>query len=304
MRLSYLYNQAIKLGRLCDPRGNHAWQYADSAIVFGKPNVEVKRVLVGIDIEIGELLLADKLRQTQGLDLVISHHPEGRALANFYKVMQLQIDMLKNAGIEPDVARQLVEERYAEVQRKISPVNHMRTSDAARLLNLPFMCLHTPADNHASFFIQRLLEKNKPKRLEDLINILERVPEYRQAKRINGGPRIILGNPRSAVGKFFVEMTGGTEGSKKAFGKLAKKGVRTLVSMHLSEEHFRSVRGANLNVVIAGHISSDTLGLNLLLDGIEKKERLQTIDCSGFRRFKHNSDGRLYSTKFIRRDSK
>ena len=51
MRLSYLYNQAIKLGRLHDPRGNGCWKYADTAILFGKPDVEVKRILVGIDIE-------------------------------------------------------------------------------------------------------------------------------------------------------------------------------------------------------------------------------------------------------------
>jgi hypothetical protein len=42
----------------------------------------------------------------------------------------------------------------------------------------------------------------------------------------------------------------------------------------------------NLNVVIAGHISSDNLGLNLLLDRIEKEESLQIIGCSGFNRIK------------------
>ena len=287
MRLSRLYNQAIKLGRRYDLRGNRPWQYADTAILFGKPNIEVKKVLVGIDIEIGELLLADKLRQARGLDLVISHHPEGPALAHYYEVMKLQVDMLKGVGIKPAVARELVEERYAQAQRKILPINHMRAVDAARLLNLPFMCLHTPADNHASFFIQRLLKKNKPKRLGQIIKMLEKLPEYRQAKRNHAGPRIILGNPRSYAGKIFVEMTGGTEGPKKAFAKLAKKGIRTLVSMHLSEEHWRSVREVNLNVVIAGHISSDALGLNLLLDGIEKEEKLEIINCSGFRRFKH-----------------
>jgi putative NIF3 family GTP cyclohydrolase 1 type 2 len=286
MKLSRFYNQAIKLGRLYDPRGNGPWQYADSAILFGEPDVEVKRILVGIDIEVGELLLADKLRQKQGLDLVISHHPEGAALAHFYEVMKLQIDLLKNVGVNPDVARQLVEERYAQVQRGISPVNHMRSSDAARLLNLPFMCLHTPADNHVSFFLQRLFQKQKPKRLQEIIEILETLPEYRQAKRNFAGPMIIRGLPRSYAGKIFVEMTGGTEGSKQAFDKLTKKGVRTLVSMHLSEEHFRKVREANLNVVIAGHISSDTLGVNLLLDGIQKKEKLEIINCSGFRRFR------------------
>jgi len=287
MRLSYLYNQAIRLGRLRDPRGNHRWQYADSAVLFGRPGVEVKKALVGIDIQVGELLLADRLRKADGLDLVISHHPEGRALAHFYEVMNLQTDILKRVGIDSKVAKQLVEERYLEVQRKTLPVNHMRTVDAARLLNLPFMCLHTPADNHAYFFLNSLFKKNKPDRLKDIIEILHTLPEYKEARKNNAGPRIALGNSRSYVGKIFLEMTGGTEGPRDSFNKLANKGIRTLVSMHLSEEHFRKVKESNLNVVIAGHISSDSLGLNLLLDGIEKKERLEIVACSGFYRFRH-----------------
>jgi hypothetical protein len=58
--------------------------------------------------------------------------------------------------------------------------------------------------------------------------------------------------------------------------------------MHLSEEHFKKVKEANLNAVIAGHISSDTLGLNLLLDKIEKIEPFQVTACSGFTRIKRS----------------
>ncbi|MDD5770717.1 MAG: NGG1p interacting factor NIF3, partial [Candidatus Omnitrophica bacterium] len=88
------------------------------------------------------------------------------------------------------------------------------------------------------------------------------------------------------AGKIMLEMTGGTEGPKEAFGRLYKAGVRTLVSMHLSEEHLKKAKEANLNVVIAGHISSDTLGLNLLLDNIEKsaREEFGVVACSGFTR--------------------
>ena len=83
-------------------------------------------------------------------------------------------------------------------------------------------------------------------------------------------------------------MTGGTEGSKDVFDKLYRAGVRTLVSMHLSEEHFKKVKDANLNVVIAGHISSDNLGMNLLLDKVEEyaKQDFEVIACSGFTRIK------------------
>jgi hypothetical protein len=60
--------------------------------------------------------------------------------------------------------------------------------------------------------------------------------------------------------------------------------------MHMSEDHLKKVKDHNLNVVIAGHISSDNLGLNLLLDQIEKeaKEKFQVINCSGFRRIRRN----------------
>jgi len=242
--------------------------------------------MLGIDIEVGELLLADRIRKLQGLDLVISHHPEGRAYARFYEVMRLQVDLLVKVGISKGVAQELVNERKREVERRVLPSNHMRTVDAARLLDIPFMCVHTPADNHASWFIQRLMDKEKPKKVQDILDILMEIPEYKEAVKELAGPRIILGSPRRRVGKIFVEMTGGTEGSKEVFNKLYKVGIRTLVSMHLSEEHFKKVKDADLNVVIAGHISSDTLGLNLLLDRIEKEEKFKIIDCSGFRRIR------------------
>ena len=287
MKLSHLYIQIVKLGIERDPRKNtRIGSYEDTALLYGNPNSEIKKIMLGIDIEVGELLLADRIRKLQGLDLVISHHPEGRAYARFYEVMRLQVDLLVKVGISKGVAQELVNERKREVERRVLPSNHMRTVDAARLLDIPFMCVHTPADNHASWFIQRLMDKEKPKKVQDILDILMEIPEYKEAVKELAGPRIILGSPRRRVGKIFVEMTGGTEGSKEVFNKLYKVGIRTLVSMHLSEEHFKKVKDADLNVVIAGHISSDTLGLNLLLDRIEKEEKFKIIDCSGFRRIR------------------
>jgi len=290
MNLFRLYESVLKFGISRDPRSNKSAikSYPDTAILYGKPQTPVKKILVGIDIEIGELVLADRLRKLHGLDLVMAHHPEGRAWAAFYEVMRLQVDMLVKAGLGRKLAQELLQERMAEVERKVLPNNHMRSVDAARLLDLPFMCVHTPADNHAAWFIQGLMDKEKPKKVQDIADILKEIREYKQASQESAGPRVILGSPKRPAGKIFVEMTGGTEGSKDVFDKLYKKGIRTLVCMHLSEEHFKKVKDANLNVVIAGHISSDTLGLNLLLDRIEKEaqERFEVIDCSGFRRIR------------------
>ncbi len=289
MRLSRLYNLAVKFGRERDPRPKaRISSYADTRILYGNPDTRIRKIFIGIDIEAAELLLADRIRKERGLDLVISHHPEGKAYASLYEVMQLQVDLLKEAGVSEEVAQQLLDERKREVERKILPQNHMRPVDAARLLDLPFMCVHTPADNHAFWFVRRLMEREKPKAVLDIMDILTDIPEYKSAARNNAGPRIILGNPKRPAGKILVEMTGGTEGSRDVFDKLYKAGVRTLISMHLSEEHFKKVKDANLNVVIAGHISSDTLGLNLLLDRIEKEETFQIISCSGFERIRRN----------------
>ncbi|MFH1441283.1 MAG: NGG1p interacting factor NIF3 [Candidatus Omnitrophota bacterium] len=287
MRLIDFYNKAVSFGKSLDARKKVA-AYEDSAILFGEPDTEVKKILIGIDMEVPEILLADKLRQSQGLDLVLSHHPEGRALAGLYGVMQLQVDLLAKVGIPRVAAQEMLDQRKSEVERRLLPNNHMRAVDAARLLNMPFMCIHTPADNHVADFLDELMKKNKPKNLSNVIDILMEIPEYKNAADNLAGPKIILGNPKRAVGEIFLEMTGGTEGPKEALDKLYKKGIRTLISMHLSEEHFKKVKDINLNVVIAGHISSDTLGLNLLLDRIEKEEKFSITGCSGFRRISRN----------------
>ncbi|MFH0762766.1 MAG: NGG1p interacting factor NIF3 [Candidatus Omnitrophota bacterium] len=287
MKLSRFYNQVIKFASDRDPRKRPLIKaYPDSEVLYGRADTEVRKILVGIDIEVAELLLADRIRQKGGLDLVVAHHPEGRAFARLAEVMQVQVDLLTGIGMDRAMAQELLDERMRQVERRILPQNHTRPVDAARLLDLPFICIHTPADNHAFCYVRKLINKKKPRLLQDIIDLLLEEPEYRKAKSNSCGPRIILGSPKRSIGKVLIEMTGGTSGPINVFDKLYKAGVRTLVSMHMGEEHFKKVKDANLNVVIAGHISSDTLGLNLLLDRIEKEETFQTINCSGFSRFK------------------
>lgn len=292
MKLSQFYAHVVKFGSDRDPRPDRSRiaSYGDTAILHGSPDTQVKKILLGIDIEVAELLLADRIRQRQGLDLVIGHHPEGIAYARLHEVMQIQVDVLERIGVDRNTAQKMLDQRKSEVARRILPQNHTRPVDAARILDLPFMCMHTPADNHAFSFIKGLMDKERPKTVQDIVEILKGIPEYKEAAKHNAGPSIIVGNPRRNVGKVLVEMTGGTEGPKDIFDKLYKAGVRTLVSMHLSEDHFKKVLDANLNVVIAGHISSDNLGINLLLDRIEKeaKQRFQVISCSGFNRITRN----------------
>lgn len=319
MLLNDLYTCAVEEGKKKDPRGSQFVEkiladtkkefeklpkggdekfdkerllnpYADTRVLYGDPSIEVHTVLVGIDIDAGELAIADRLRQKgEKIDLVVAHHPSGRAYANFYEVMDMQAEIVHLFGVPINVAEHLLEKRRKEVEQRVMPVNHTRAVDAARLLDIPFMCTHTVADNHVASFLQDLFNKEQPKKVGDIMKLLEEIPEYQDAARHNNPPRIVLGKEVSSTGKIFVDMTGGTEGSVEIFERLSQAGVGTLVAMHLSEKHLENAEKAHLNVVMAGHISSDNVGMNLLFDSLVKEcGVLQIRECSGFRRYKHS----------------
>lgn len=314
MKIVDLYQKAITLGIENDPRGrefvleelrikrrdfeklsekeklfydleNLENPYPDSRILYGDGQKEVQNILIGIDIDVGEVLLAETLRNKNiPIDLIISHHPCGRAYASLYSVMYMQADILQRIGIPINIAENLMENRIKEIERKLLPINHTRAVDAARLLKIPFVCLHTPSDNMVATYLQRQFDDKKPYNLDDVIDILLEIEEYSEGYKNGAGPKILIGSKNRKAGKIFVDMTGGTEGSKEIFNSMSLSGINTIVAMHLSEEHRVEAEKNHLNVVIAGHIASDNLGLNLLLDSLFEDSDINIYECSGFRR--------------------
>jgi putative NIF3 family GTP cyclohydrolase 1 type 2 len=310
MNIKEIYNLIVNLGMKNDPRGWDNVQkilertrkeyeklnekekerfdleklsnpYSDTRILYGDPNKEVKRILSGIDIDTSELLLAKELeRQGRKIDLVISHHPQGKAYANFYEVMHLQEDLLYKWGIPINIAEGLLAPRISEVERKVLPVNHYKSVDAARLLDIPFMCCHTPADNCVATYLQKIFDENNPYTVGEVLEILEEIPEYREAIKRNNPPKILVGNHKNRAGKIFVDMTGGTEGAVELIEKMANTGIGTIICMHMSEDHRKEAEKYHINVVIAGHMASDSLGMNILLDNLEKNG-IEIINISG-----------------------
>jgi len=318
MRVKEFFSAAIETGISADPRGSDAVQrelsrrksdfdamkdrekeffdsetltnpYSDSRVLHCSSDIEVRGILAGIDIETAEILLADTLRKSGSkIDLIVAHHPEGTAFANLYSVMGMQSDILNRFGVPINVAEGLMEGRAKEVERRLMPMNHSRAVDAARLLDIPFACLHTPADNMVVALLQSRFDSEKPERVSDVVDLLLGIPEYRDAACHGAGPKVLLGSKERRAGRIFVDMTGGTEGAKDVFRDLTAAGVNTIVAMHLSEEHRKEAEKNHLNVVIAGHIASDNLGMNLLLDGALKGADVEVLACSGFRRIVRN----------------
>jgi len=262
--------------------------FADTRVLCGDLGTEVRKVMVGIDIDTAELLLARTLNESAGpkIDLVVGHHPMGSAQVQLFDVMKLQAKLLALYGVNISVAEQLMERRIGEIERRLLPINATREVDAARILGLPLMCIHTAADNCVNTYLTRLFDKEKPARLKDILKLLRAIPEYEKAAMLQMPPKVVAGAENGSCGKIMLDMTGGTEGAKDIYEKLAGSGVSTLVGMHISEEHLANAKKASLNVIIAGHISSDVLGLNLLFDELEKEERLEFIGLSGFERIR------------------
>jgi len=245
--------------------------YDDTRICIGDPDLDVKGLVVGIDMEVGEVMLADRMRDKgMQVDLVLAHHPEGPGYANLHRVMYMQADLWAAQGVGVGLADALIAPRAEEIRRKIMPVNHYRAIDAARVLDLAVMSCHTPADNSVNSFVQNAIEQAAPRTLDDLVKMLRTIPEYADAAKKGYGPALVQGRGGARCGRMLVDMTGGTEGPMEALDRLSAAGVDTLVGMHYSEEHRKHAEELKLNLVIAGHISSDTLGMNLVLDEIEK----------------------------------
>jgi len=319
MTLQEIYDLAVRMGIKGDPRGLGAVKrflkrtkkdyeelsekkkkyfdresfknpYSDSRILYGDPKIRVKTLMAGIDADATEALLADRLSQKgQKIDLLISHHPSGHALAALHEVMDLQVDMFAEAGVPINVADALFQERMGAVKRRFGPLNHSQTVDAARLLGIPLLALHTIWDNLGNQFMEEYLAKKKFETVGDLLDYINEIPEFVEAIKGKAGPSIISGSAKSRAGKVVVGFTGGTNPSKELYMEMAKAGVGTLVEMHVPEEALTEIKKLYMNVIDTGHMAADSIGANLFLDEIEERD-VEIVPCSGLIRVRRTGD--------------
>ena len=313
LSLKQIFDLGIKLGMQADPRGPKGVKkyldrakreyeemkpddkkyfdqeklinpYDDCRIHAGDLKAPVKRVLAGIDVGPGEILLATQLNERgKKIDAVIGHHPIGGSLATLHGVMDMIVEVYENLGVPVHIAERVMEERIKEVGRGVHPINHYQIIDTARIMGVNLMNMHTPTDNLVTKFLEDFLRKKKPETVGDVVKALMEIPEYQEARTRGAGPSLFAGSPKNKVGKYIVEMPGGTNPSSKVYSELSRAGVSTIVGMHMRDDAREKATEHHMNVIIAGHMSSDSLGMNLFLDELEKKG-VEVIPCSGLTR--------------------
>jgi len=322
VRLREMYETAVRMGIDADPRGRARVDqslelarsryeklpdylkdvfdqeelsnpYVDTRIYVGADDAEVSALIAGIDMNVGEVLLADRLREKgRVIDAIYTHHPEGMALTKLDKVMDMQAEIWETVGVPITFGEAVMDERRVEVRRRFMPMNADQAIDAARLLDIPFFSAHTPTDNLVTTYLQRFLDERAPLLVDDVRRALFDVPEYRAAATKGAGPYIVEEKAGKRAGQIYVDMTGGTEGPVPVMEKLADHGVGTIVGMHMSPDLRKAAEDNHIHVVIAGHISSDSVGVNLLMDEYERRG-VEIVPTSGYIRVRRDADWKL-----------
>lgn len=262
--------------------------YYDTRFSWGDKDIEAECMMWGIDIETGEVLLADRLREKgRTISAIVAHHPTGSSRVPFPQVIQVQKDLYHKYGVPMNVLDGMMDSRTQEVTRGVLPSNYNQTVDAAKLLGIPIMNIHMPADNCVQDFLTKVMEKGNPQYVGEIIDLLMDIPEFQVSTRYNCPPKIVVGSPKDHCGRVMCKMNGGTSSPKEIYEKLEAAGVGTVVAMHFPENHIEEARKHNIRLVVSGHMASDSIGVNMICD-VWERNGIQVLPCSGLIRVSRN----------------
>jgi DNA-binding protein len=243
----------------------------DSAIYVRGNNI--KRVLFGIDAGVPEVLFAKQL----GCDAVIAHHPIGGiAAVNFYQVFERHVQQMVAAGISKEEAENAVKKKLEELGVEAHTRNYAHAVDVAKLLKMPYMNIHTPLDEVGrrimSEQINNKMEKNS--KVKDVVSALKELAEFKSAVT---EIKIRLGKAENPAGKIVVSHGAGTNGGYEIAKTYFKNGIGTVVYIHVSSGDLARLKADGVgNLVVTGHIASDSVGINPFIRELKKRDILVT----------------------------
>jgi hypothetical protein len=240
---------------------------------------EVQRVLFGIDIDLGELMLARMI----GVDGVIAHHPIGsHARLDFPQVIEGHEGQMVAAGVPQPIAHDAMLARKQPIERALHSINYDRVVDAARLLRMPLMNIHLAADLIGRRYFTDLVSRRvtASTRAGELLEALRSIPEMR-ASLVQ--PELWLGSVDNPVGRWVVQMAAGSNGGAPVFRTYYEHGINTIIAMHVDREDLRQLQAdarEGVNLIVTGHMPSDSIGINRIIDALEERG-LEVVASSG-----------------------
>jgi putative NIF3 family GTP cyclohydrolase 1 type 2 len=269
MNTQRLMEIALDMAGLSELPGDSAVHHAGRGI---------RRLLVGIDLRAPELVLAKSL----GVDAVLTHHPVGIATLGFHTVLQRHVDQMIAAGVPETAARTAIDETAAARRVLDSMTNYDHDPSIARLLNMPYLNIHTPLDEIGR---RRLADAAATVPAERTVSDLVRrfVETFEEFRAAATRVEVLVGKETHRLGRVVVSHAAGTNGGYSVGKAYFEHGVDTLVYIHCRPDDARRLDaefGETKALVVTGHIASDSVGINPYVDRL-RNEGLDVTTASG-----------------------
>jgi len=238
----------------------------DSAIYVSGSYVE--KILFGIDAGVPELLFAKQL----GYDAVIAHHPQGgTAVINFHQVFKRHIQQMVVAGVPREEAGKAVRKKLEQLEVQAHTRNYAHAVDVAKLLKMPYMNIHTPLDEVGRKIMSEQIKGRigENSTVQDVVSALKELTEFKNAVT---EIKVRLGKTGNLAGKVVVSHGAGTNGGYEIAKTYFKHGIETVVYIHISPTDLEKLRAEEKgNLIVTGHIASDSVGINPLIHELAKR---------------------------------
>lgn len=241
---------------------------------------DLRRAVFAVDLDAGELALAKQA----GFDVAIAHHPSGGSTwAGFPAVLERHLPIMTGAGVPEPEARAAVRALQDEHGPRTHALNYDRLPSVARMLGLPFMNIHAPADEIGRRVMHETIQAavSPGSRVDHAMRALEALPELATTRH----PIVVrMGSPDAPLGKWVFVHGAGTNGGYPVASALFRNGADTVFYIHIDPAHLRRLRdefeGRGKNLVVTGHIASDSVGINVVVRRL-RQEGLEVHTMGG-----------------------
>lgn len=240
---------------------------SDSAVHLASDNI--RKLYATIDCDVADLLLARELK----CDAVLTHHPVGAAQVYGWALIRRQIDQLVECGVPVARAEAAIDRRLRSLELSAHGRNYGRVVQAAQLLRMPLLNVHLPCD----IITRRLMAEKmhpfgRPDSRSTVAAVVAVLQEFLEQQRALTEPLVALGAPDRLAGRVTVAIGGYTSGGVDVLKAYYDAGIGTVLAMHFPEADLREARtqGLSGNLVLTGHMASDSIGINVYLDELER----------------------------------
>jgi hypothetical protein len=134
--------------------------------------------------------------------------------------------------------------------------------------------VHLPCDVITRRLItEKMAPFNAPESRATVAEVIAALQEFPEQRLAATEPKVRLGAPERLAGRVAVAMAGYTNGGVDVLKAYFDAGVGTVLMMHFLEADLREAREQKLagNLIVTGHMASDSIGINVYLDELERR---------------------------------